>query len=207
MDFPEVVRFHGHVCPGLAMGFRAASLAVCELAMQRAGDDELIAIVENASCAVDAIQAVAGCTAGKGNLILRDYGKQVYTFIRRGDGVALRLAVRWMPAPDGPEAASAWSRFEQGDRSAEVLQVIAERKGQKAKAILEAPDSELFFIARPVVPVPEPARVHPTVSCSICGERVMKPRAKRGMDGAYTCVPCQQQRETLGHSQLGVPQC
>jgi len=99
VDFEEVVRFHGHVCPGLAMGFRAASLAVQELASLRAGDEELVAIVENTSCAVDAIQMVSGCTAGKGNLIFRDYGKQVYTFIRRADGAALRLALRWTPPP------------------------------------------------------------------------------------------------------------
>lgn len=39
-------------------------------------DEEMVAIVENDSCAVDAIQVLTGCTLGKGNLIFRDYGKQ-----------------------------------------------------------------------------------------------------------------------------------
>ncbi len=51
---------------------RAAGLAVRELALLRAGDEELVAMVENNSCAVDAIQMVTGCTAGKGNLIFCD---------------------------------------------------------------------------------------------------------------------------------------
>lgn len=192
MDFAEVVRFHGHVCPGLAMGFRAATLAVRELASLRAGDEELVAIVENSSCAIDAIQVVTGCTAGKGNLIFCDYGKQVYTFIHRPDGLALRLAVQWEPVPEDPQTAKAWARFGEGDRSAEVMRVIAERKAQKAKAILDASDNELFAVSRPNVSVPERARVYPTVICAACGERVMEPKAERGSDGLFTCIPCQQ---------------
>lgn len=192
MEFAEVVKFHGHVCPGLAMGFRAATLAVSELAALRAGDEELVALVENSSCAIDAIQMVSGCTAGKGNLIFYDYGKQVYTFIRRSDGAAVRLAVQWVPAPDDLETASAWRRFGEGERTADVMRIISGRKAQKAKAILDATDKELFLVSRPMVPMPEAARVYPTVSCAICGERVMEPKAKRASNGSYTCIPCQQ---------------
>ena len=82
MTFAEVVSFHGHACPGLAFGYRVAEVALQELG-DKAEDEELVAVVENNSCAVDAIQVMAGCTFGKGNLIFKDYGKQVYTFIRR----------------------------------------------------------------------------------------------------------------------------
>ncbi len=92
-DFAEVVKFHGHACPGLAFGFRATRLALEQLGISRAGDEELVAVVENKSCAVDAIQALAGCTFGKGNLIFKDYGKQVYTLFNRSSGEAVRLAV------------------------------------------------------------------------------------------------------------------
>jgi hypothetical protein len=40
-------------------------------------------LVENDSCSVDAVRVVTGCTFGKGNLVLRDCGKHVYTFINR----------------------------------------------------------------------------------------------------------------------------
>ena len=76
MNFDDAVKFHGHACPGLAIGYRVANLALKELG-GRARDEELVAIVENNSCAVDAIQLICGCTFGKGNLIFKDFGKQV----------------------------------------------------------------------------------------------------------------------------------
>ncbi|MDA8106647.1 MAG: FmdE family protein, partial [Nitrospiraceae bacterium] len=92
--YDEVVEFHGHSCPGLALGYRV-SLRVLREFKGRAEDEELVAIVENNSCAVDAIQAMTGCTFGKGNLIFRDYGKQVYTFLRRPSGKSIRISVDW----------------------------------------------------------------------------------------------------------------
>lgn len=70
--FEKAVEFHGHVCPGLAIGYRAAELGIEALACGRDTDEELVAIVENDACGVDAVQVVTGCTLGKGNLILKD---------------------------------------------------------------------------------------------------------------------------------------
>ena len=88
-EFNKVVEFHGHVCPGLAIGYRVAKYIKghCD----KSEDEELVAIVENNSCSVDAIQRMLSCTFGKGNLIFKDYGKQVFTFYCRGDGKALRI--------------------------------------------------------------------------------------------------------------------
>ncbi|NIT04240.1 formylmethanofuran dehydrogenase, partial [Candidatus Saccharibacteria bacterium] len=47
-SFDDVVEFHGHLCPGLAIGFRVARAALDELG-QRAEDEELVAVVENDS--------------------------------------------------------------------------------------------------------------------------------------------------------------
>ncbi|MDD5759266.1 MAG: FmdE family protein [Desulfobulbaceae bacterium] len=194
MDFAEVVQFHGHICPGLAMGFRVAVVAVRERASWRAGDEELLAIVENNSCAIDAIQMVTGCTAGKGNLVFRDYGKQVYTFIRRADGAALRLAICWTPPADDAQTADAFRRNSTGERSAAVMSVIANRKGEKAKAILAADECDLFSITRPTVPLPARAQVYNTVTCSVCGERAMEPKTARQDDGSCLCIPCQERQ-------------
>ena len=38
----DVVRFHGHCCPGLALGFRVATLALERLRGSRADDEELV---------------------------------------------------------------------------------------------------------------------------------------------------------------------
>ncbi|NTW05305.1 MAG: formylmethanofuran dehydrogenase, partial [Peptococcaceae bacterium] len=90
----KTVEFHGHICPGLAIGFRAVSLALEKLDYGRSIDEELVAIVENDACGVDAVQVVSGCTFGKGNFFFRDYGKQVYTFAIRNTNRAVRVSVK-----------------------------------------------------------------------------------------------------------------
>ena len=89
----RTVAFHGHWCPGLAGGIRAAEWALSELGA-RSEDEELVAVVETDMCGVDAIQYLTGCTFGKGNLVYRDYGKNAFTFYRRSDGKAARLVMR-----------------------------------------------------------------------------------------------------------------
>lgn len=44
-DIEGVQRFHGHMCPGLAMGIRAAEIALQEIG-PHARDEEVVAIVE-----------------------------------------------------------------------------------------------------------------------------------------------------------------
>ena len=88
----EVIRFHGHWCPGLAIGIRAAEWALQEVG--RAGDEEVVAVVETDMCGVDAIQYLTGCTFGKGNLIHLDHGKNAFAFFRRRDQKAIRIVAR-----------------------------------------------------------------------------------------------------------------
>ncbi|HBC95099.1 MAG TPA: formylmethanofuran dehydrogenase, partial [Pelotomaculum sp.] len=85
---------------------RVSKAALAELAAIRAMDEELVAIVENDACGVDAVQALTGCSLGKGNLLYRDHGKQVYTFVCRDSGRAARIAVRasaWRNHPEHKE--------------------------------------------------------------------------------------------------------
>ncbi len=190
MTFEEVVRFHGHACPGLAFGYRAAGLALEELGL-RARDEELVAVVENNSCAVDAIQAMCGCTFGKGNLIFKDYGKQVYTFIRRPSGKAVRIAVKWIPQTEGAEEQSAWQSYMDGDRSEAVMKTVQAAKKKKMDSILAAESRELFSVQHLTAELPQPARIHKSVTCGSCGEKIMEPRATQ-QDGEYICIPCKQ---------------
>jgi formylmethanofuran dehydrogenase subunit E len=191
MDFDDAVKFHGHACPGLAIGFRVATLALKELGL-RARDEELVAIVENNSCAVDAIQLICGCTFGKGNFIFKDFGKQVYTFIRRSQPEALRIAVKWEPPADDPETEAMWKRYSEGDRSSEVTTVVQDRKARRMKSVLETADSELFDIKRIIMEMPEPAKIYKSMTCASCGEKVMEPRT-REVNGRVVCIPCSQE--------------
>ena len=96
-SYNEAVAFHGHACPGLALGYRAAEYAMAALRAGRSDDEDLVAIIENEACGVDAIQLVAGCSVGKGNLILKNFGKHAYTFIDRKSNRAIRLVQRPEP--------------------------------------------------------------------------------------------------------------
>ena len=61
--------FHGHGCPGLASGCRAAVEAsrILGFPLETARDEEIVCVTENDGCGVDAIQALLGCTLGKEN--------------------------------------------------------------------------------------------------------------------------------------------
>ncbi|MEW6427877.1 MAG: FmdE family protein [Thermodesulfobacteriota bacterium] len=189
-SFEEVVAFHGHSCPGLAMGYRAAVVAMAALDVARPEDEDLVAVVENSSCAVDGIQMVAGCTLGKGNLIFLDHGKQVYTFHDRTGGKGVRLAVHWPGVGESESEQQAWQRYIDGDRSAAVAKTVADLKRKKIDAILTAEAAALFSLAEPALPVPPPARIHPSLTCADCGEKVMASRAAT-VDGRILCIPCQ----------------
>jgi len=184
----EVSEFHGHICPGLALGYRAASFALSEMG-KRSADEELVAIVENDSCAVDAVQVLTGCTFGKGNLIFRDHGKQVYTFLRRPSGDTLRIALKWDPPGESQEDAEAWRKYSGGDRSEEVLAAVHRRKSARIESIMGAPEADLFSISREPVELPHTARIHSSINCQECGEKTMETRA-RLLGGKTLCLPC-----------------
>ncbi len=162
------------------------------LLAERAVDEDLVAVVENNSCAVDAIQAMAGCTFGKGNLVFLDHGKQVYTFFRRRDAEGLRVVVNWK-GPEETEAEKAmWQRFYDGDRSPEVTEVVNRCKKARTEAILQAAEEELLSFSAPQVELPAAARIFDTVVCSRCGEKVMAARVV-GKGTRAMCIPCARQ--------------
>ncbi len=184
----EVVRFHGHMCPGLAMGVQAAQIALREIG-PHAKDEEVVAVVETDMCAVDAIQLLTGCTFGKGNLIHRDWGKNAYTFFRRSDGRAVRIAAR----PD------AWQLdHEHRELMAKVLSGLASteenarfqelHRSESHKVLALDPD-DLFTVQEVTGPPPRRARVHASVTCARCGEATMETRIRR-LDGRELCQPC-----------------
>ena len=194
MEFSDAVRFHGHACPGLAYGFRVAETAMAHFG-KRSRDEDLVALVENRSCAVDAIQVVCGCTFGKGNLILHDYGKQVYSFMERHSGAGLRIAVIWQPPPEAPEIKQLFADMAKGIRSPEMIRALQAHKGAKMKAILAAPTEELFKIEEKNLPLPARAKVFKSLHCSRCNEKVMEPMAIQ-QDGKVWCQPCLQEVES-----------
>lgn len=188
-DFEAAAAFHGHMCPGLAIGVRAARYALREIGAH-AQDEEVVALVETDMCAVDAIQALVGCTFGKGNLIHRDYGKNAFTFYRRADGKAVRLVTRpdaWGPRDPADEELGA--RVRSGKGSAEDRQRFQELQSRRTEQILARPEEDLFRIEPVASRPPRPARIHRSLTCEECGESTMETRTRRFGDRTL-CIPC-----------------
>jgi formylmethanofuran dehydrogenase subunit E len=163
-DLQPIIDFHGHLCPGLVIGYRAAKAGMKRIHAMRSENEELVAIVENDSCAVDAIQVMTGCTFGKGNFFFKDYGKHVYTLALRPDGRGVRISLKN-------------DVFREEDRD------------ERIKLILELDDDQLFDIKDVTIELPQQAQIHNSVACHNCGERVMETRIKEKNKDVY-CIPC-----------------
>lgn len=167
MTYEEILDFHGHECPGIAMGYRMAKTALEQLNTVRSEDEEVVAIVENDACGVDALQCITGCTFGKGNLIFNDYGKQVYTLFSRKSGVGIRVLYHGKGVPEA---------------------VKSSRKAY-TKWILDAPVEELMNISEVNIPEPQMAQRRKSINCSRCGEAVMDTRIQM-LNNKPFCIPC-----------------
>jgi formylmethanofuran dehydrogenase subunit E len=185
---------HGHYCPGSAMGVKAGARAVRDLNMASKGMENVIAIVETNSCFSDGIQMATGCTFGNNALIYRDYGKTAVTLARRsGEGIRIAARPDRRPLDLYPEAAQLFKK------------VIQERRGTPEEDerlrrlwidmsfdMLDIPDDELFTITPVNIELPAYARMFASVTCSVCGESIMEPRA-RMRNGQPVCIPCSRQ--------------
>lgn len=90
----KAAAFHGHVCGGLTIGYKAALYAIALLGITFSPDEELVCVAENDACGCDAIQAILGCSVGKGNLLFHMTGKQAFSFYNRKTGQSVRLVLR-----------------------------------------------------------------------------------------------------------------
>jgi formylmethanofuran dehydrogenase subunit E len=185
-DLRDAIQFHGHLCPGLALGYRAAKAALRELKADRPQDEELVAVVENDSCAADAIQFLSGCTFGKGNLIFRDYGKHVYTFFNRRTGQGIRISEDFRGFESDKRFSELKKRQEAGE---DVFGEMQAYKMEKTAAILKADEKELFALQPVSSPPPEEAKIRASVRCALCGEKFMESRG-RVKNGTIVCIPC-----------------
>lgn len=164
-DWNRCVEFHGHTCPGLAIGYRTALAAQKRLQTKFSPDEEIVCVTENDACGVDAVQVLTGCSIGKGNLIYRDTGKQAFSFYSRKDDRKVRIVFKMA--------------LNREEHSREALQ----------EKILTASDEELFAFTEPVDLPPSKARIFNSIACEECGE--MAPEHKiRLHEGKKLCLGC-----------------
>jgi formylmethanofuran dehydrogenase subunit E len=162
----KCVAFHGHECPGLAIGYRAALIAqeVLGQPLSPTTDEEVVCVTENDACGVDAVQVITGCTMGKGNLIYKPTGKMAFSFFLRKSGKSVRIVMK-------PEV------------NQNLCRVARQR------FLLEAPAEEAFSIKQPNYELPECARLFKSEICDVCGEGAPEHKM-RLQDGQKVCLDC-----------------
>lgn len=155
------ISFHGHTCPGLAIGIRAAELAMEKLDIHKTANT--ICVTETDMCGVDAIQFLTGCSFGKGNLVHRDYGKSAFTFFNRDTGKGFRALFKDMGRGLDRE--------------------------ERIQQLMDADLGVLFDLEDIEAPPVRPARILKSIACGNCGEMTMESRI-RLFDGKQLCLPC-----------------
>lgn len=140
----KCVDFHGHECGGLTIGFKASQYAAELLDLDFSRDEEIVCISENDACGVDAIQALLGCSVGKGNLLFRIRGKQAFSFYNRKNGKSVRLVLK--PRPAGMTKDEAFAFYQ------------------------EASPKDMFEVKEVKVEIPERARLFNSHTCDQCKE-------------------------------------
>ncbi len=161
----KAARFHGHICPGLAIGVLAAK-HVLEHGYHYSPNEELVAVVENDNCSVDALQVILGTTYGKGNLVHQDYGKNNYYFYDRRTQKGIKLAIK---------------NREFGEKKL--------TRNEKIQLLLNSKPEDIFNIDEIEFNPPELAQIEESVPCEICGEPTMSSRLMT-YNNSDMCIPC-----------------
>ncbi|HDQ04941.1 MAG TPA: formylmethanofuran dehydrogenase [Deltaproteobacteria bacterium] len=172
-DLKRCVDFHGHICPGLIYGYRLALEAIGLMDLHRAVDEEIVAICENDSCAIDALQVLLGTAAGKGNLIIKDYGKNAYTIISRMKRRSFRFSRTERYEYQGTD------KHIYDQLNVSVGKGIAGKEDQmalkqmKINDLLSRPFSDIFTTKEMDYTDPLFAPLQPSEPCALCGEMTM----------------------------------
>ena len=162
--FKKCEEFHGHVCPGLSIGYRAALYAMDILQISFSQDEEVVCVTENDACGVDAIQVILGTSVGKGNLLFHMTGKQAFSFFNRKTGKSVRLVLK-SGILDG------------------------EDRDEKMSKLHTANADELFDVKEVKITLPEKAKIFKSYKCEKCGEMAAESYT-RLEDGKYLCIDC-----------------
>ena len=189
-DLKSCVEFHGHICPGLIYGYRVAKEAMKLMNIGRSVDEEMVAICENDSCAVDALQVMLGTLAGKGNLIIKNFGKNAYMVLSRSKRQAYRFSRKTHYDYTGKDK-SEFDRLEAAVAAGTASEDDRRNlKRLKISDLLARPFEEIFTTTEVLFDEPLYAPLAPSEPCAICSEMTMATKMMKLSDGRQVCIPC-----------------
>jgi formylmethanofuran dehydrogenase subunit E len=188
-DFQKCVEFHGHLCPGLTMGYKASVAGLEWLKAHRSVDEEIAAIVESDACGADAVQVMTGCTFGKGNFIFKDHGKMAFTFFSRKSGKGIRVVLKSDAVKPDKRHLELIQKKQNGTATDAELEEFKRKFEKRTRDILEKSVDDIFDLKEAQFDPPAKAQIEPSIACSQCGEPTMQSRLVEN-DGLRMCRGC-----------------
>jgi len=193
-DFMETgMAFHGHKCPAMPLGLRAAAAAMNALGVQPARDKELHVVSETgkghaAGCFLDGIMVATGCTYGKSNIEKRYYNKMAFTLIDVAGQKAVRVSLKPEFFAKMLESPFVEQRKE-GVPPQDIDPRIADPLVEKALSMPE----ETFLAIGPVTPyvLERKPGVFEARPCARCGEMTFVDKLVDAGDGPV-CPGCRE---------------
>ena len=188
----RAIGFHGHKCPAMPLGLRAAETAMNKLGVERTGGKDLLAILELgedhcAHCYADGVQMLTGCTFGKGNIRQLGYGKFGLTLVDRKTSRAVRVVPRTEVQLETQKTDFFQKYRMKGVPPTEVPDEVVQPLIDK---VMAAPAEALFKIGEVQEYREErKAESFQTFVCEECGELVVETYG-RLKQGKRVCIPC-----------------
>ncbi len=186
----KTIAFHGHTCPGLAIGIRLSELAIQQLGINKA--QKPVCVAETDMCALDAVQFLTGCSFGKGNLVHKDYGKSGFTFFDRDTEKGFRALFLDSFRSNDPNReilGKLMGKITAGTATQAEQEQCKSLRESDIKRIMDADLEELFSVEEVSTPPVKPAQILESIKCDECGEMTMESRIRR-YGGRYLCIPC-----------------
>ncbi len=160
----KAAEFHGHKCPGLAIGYKVSLLALKHLEIKDdINDEDIVCIAETDACGVDAVQVILKATVGTGAMRIMYTGKQAFNIFNRKNGKKARFVLNDMQNFNSKE--------------------------ERMEYILSADEEKLFTIKEVKMDFPEKAKIFNSYICAECGEKTAE-NAVSLINGRYVCNSC-----------------
>ena len=120
----NVIDFHGHTCPEIALGYRVAQIAKRELGIHPGPEPSISVTAYTHSCALDAFQIINRATYGRGNLFVDEKNLHVYQFQHVDKLEKLQISVRADILEQLVASDEQLSKREKQNRNLEAIRII-----------------------------------------------------------------------------------
>ena len=191
-DFFEVgLKFHGHKCPAMPLGLRAAAAAMNVLGVERAQDKELMVISETgkghaAGCFLDGIMTATGCTYGKSNIEKLYYNKMAFTLIDQVNGKSVRVSLKadfFEKTLNAPFVQERKKGVPPQDISAEIADPLVDN-------VMKMPEEMFLDIGEVIdVEITKGSGCFEAERCAVCGELTFVNKLTES-DSGKVCLGC-----------------